>query len=77
VAIEDNGPGIPDELKPRLFKRQLAGDRMAKGSGIGLYLVKTLVNSYHGRVWAEDRVYGDRSKGSRFVVMLPAAAKPR
>jgi PAS domain S-box-containing protein len=77
VAIEDNGPGIPDELKPRLFKRQLSGDRMVKGSGIGLYLVKTLVNSYHGRVWAEDRVYGDRSKGSRFVVMLPAATKPR
>ncbi|AFD00325.1 putative PAS sensor signal transduction histidine kinase [Methanocella conradii HZ254] len=72
VAVEDNGPGIPDELKARLFKRQLGGDKMAKGSGIGLYLVKTLVNSYHGRVWAEDRVYGDRSKGSRFVVMLPA-----
>lgn len=76
VSIEDNGPGIPDELKARLFKRQLGGDKIAKGSGIGLYLVKTLVNSYHGRVWAEDRVYGDRSRGSRFVVMLPAA-KPR
>ncbi|MDI6895866.1 PAS domain S-box protein [Methanocella conradii] len=72
VAVEDNGPGVPDELKARLFKRRLGGDKMAKGSGIGLYLVKTLVNSYHGRVWAEDRVYGDRSKGSRFVVMLPA-----
>jgi signal transduction histidine kinase len=40
--------------------------------GLGLYLVKTLVDSYGG-VWAEDRVPGDHTKGARFVVMLPAA----
>ncbi len=71
VAVEDNGPGIPEEIKPILFTRSLRGTPKVKGSGIGLYLVKTLVRSYNGRVWAEDRVQGDRTKGSRFVVMLP------
>lgn len=40
-----------------------------------MYLVKTLVDSDHGRAWAEDRVSGDHGNGSRFVVMLPAMEK--
>jgi signal transduction histidine kinase len=41
--------------------------------GLGLYLVKSLVDSYGGRVWIEDRVKDDHTKGARFVVMLPVA----
>jgi PAS domain S-box-containing protein len=70
VCVEDNGPGIPDEMKGRVFNRMHKGS--ARGMGLGLYLVKTLVESYHGKVWVEDRVKGDHSKGARFVVMLPA-----
>ena len=73
VSVEDNGPGIPDDLKKAIFERMRRGDTKAKGSGLGLYLVRTLVESYGGRVWVEDRVQGDRSRGSRFVVMLPMA----
>jgi signal transduction histidine kinase len=40
--------------------------------GIGLYLVKPLVDSYGGRVWVEDRAPGDHTQGARFVVQLPA-----
>jgi signal transduction histidine kinase len=72
VSIEDNGPGIPDEMKDKVFNRLQRGDTRARGMGLGLYLVKTLVESYHGRVWVEDRVAGDHTKGSRFVVLLPA-----
>jgi signal transduction histidine kinase len=43
--------------------------------GLGLYIVKTLVESYGGRVWVEDRVAGDHTKGARFVVMLPTVEK--
>ena len=43
--------------------------------GLGLYLVKSLVESYGGRVWVEDRIAGDHTKGARFVVMLPAVEK--
>lgn len=75
VAVEDNGPGIADDLKVRIFNRHLRGNTKAKGSGIGLFLVRTLVEDYGGRVWVEDRVSGDRSQGSKFLVQLPAAGK--
>jgi signal transduction histidine kinase len=73
VVIEDNGPGICGDNKEKLFQRFGHGKTKTSGSGLGLYLVKTLVESYHGKVWAEDRVAGDCTKGARFVVLLPAA----
>jgi signal transduction histidine kinase len=75
VSVEDNGPGIKDELKERLFSRFSRGETKAKGSGLGLYLVKTLVDSFHGRIWVEDSVPGDHTKGAKFIVTLPAAAQ--
>ncbi|MCD1294996.1 hypothetical protein CUJ83_08295 [Methanocella sp. CWC-04] len=72
VIVEDNGTGIPDEFKARVFKRLLKGSIKVKGMGLGLYLVKSLVESYNGRVWVEDRVPGDHTKGAKFVVLLPA-----
>ncbi len=73
VSIEDNGPGIPDELKGRLFKRFQSGKTPTSGKGLGLYLVKKLVEGFHGAVWVEDRMPGDYRRGSRFVIVLPAA----
>ncbi len=75
VAVEDNGPGIPDAMKEAIFERMCQGDTKMRGSGLGLYFVKKLVGSYGGRVWAEDCVPGDPGKGSRFVVLLPAVDK--
>ncbi len=74
VAVEDNGPGIEDTIKTKLFQRFSRGKTNAKGSGLGLYLVKTLVESFHGNIKVEDRVPGDYSQGVRFVVALPAAS---
>jgi len=73
VDIEDNGPGIPDNVKPVLFNRMQRGRTTAKGHGLGLYLVRTVLNMFDGRVWADDRVPGDHTQGSRFVVLLPVA----
>ena len=73
--VEDNGPGIPDEMKDRIFNRLQRGGSEANSNGLGLYIAKSLVESYDGRVWAEDRVPGDHTKGARFVVMLPLAGK--
>ncbi len=75
VSVEDNGPGVPDSFKLKVFNRLLRGDAGAKGMGLGLYIVKTLVDSFQGRVWVEDRVPGDHRKGAKFVVMLPALYK--
>ncbi len=75
VDIADDGPGIPDDMKPRVFDRFARGTTKARGKGLGLYLVKALVDSFQGCVWVEDRVPGEYGKGSKFVVMLPAAKK--
>jgi PAS domain S-box-containing protein len=72
ISIEDDGPGIPDDNKSRIFERMIRGDTKAKGSGLGLYLVKTLVRSFNGKVWVENRIAGDYTKGSRFMIRLPA-----
>jgi len=74
VAVEDNGPGIPDSLKALIFDRSHTGKKL-RGKGLGLYIVNTLVGDFHGKVWAEDRVPGDHTKGARFVVMLPTIEK--
>ena len=73
TIVEDNGPGIPDDMKDRIFSRLLRGGTKASGAGLGTYLVRRLVEDYHGRVWAEDRLAGDHSQGARFVVLLPVA----
>ncbi|MCD1295064.1 hypothetical protein CUJ83_08645 [Methanocella sp. CWC-04] len=72
VTIEDNGPGINDELKKKLFERLSQSRRSVSGKGFGLYLINMLVDDFGGRFWVEDRVHGDHSKGCKFVVMLPA-----
>jgi PAS domain S-box-containing protein len=72
IMIEDNGHGIPDARKERLFNRFSRDNSKVKGSGLGLFLVKSLIESYGGKVWVEDRIKGDYTKGSRFVIMLPS-----
>jgi signal transduction histidine kinase len=72
VDVEDNGPGIPDEIKVKVFNRFQRGSSNAHGRGLGLHLVKKIVQEFGGTVWVEDSVSGDRTKGARFVVYLPA-----
>jgi PAS domain S-box-containing protein len=71
VAIEDNGNGIPDEKKDEIFQRFRRGQTKAKGTGLGLYLVRSLVESFGGRVEVRNRVPEDYTKGTRFLVYLP------
>jgi PAS domain S-box-containing protein len=72
VEISDHGPGIPDDLKNRIFARytQRVGEK-AQGSGIGLTLVQRIIDRYGGRIWVEDRIKGKHSKGSKIIFLLP------
>ena len=71
VSIADNGIGIPDSKKNIVFGRYRSLGERPHGSGIGLSIVRALVEAYRGMVWVEDRVPGDPSKGSVFRVALP------
>jgi len=72
VIVEDNGIGIPPESLPSVFEMftQVSREkgRSSSGLGIGLALVKGLVEMHDGRVWAES---AGENQGSRFVVRLP------
>ena len=76
LRVLDNGPGVPDSQKDSIFGK---GERglASEGTGIGLYLVTQLVQSYGGSVWVEDRAApsgsDDDHDGAAFVVELPAA----
>ncbi|HTX44595.1 MAG TPA: HAMP domain-containing sensor histidine kinase, partial [Methanocella sp.] len=72
VIIEDNGPGIPGDVKESIFTRFKRGETRTGGRGLGLYIVKMLVDEFGGRVWVEDRVPGDYRQGARFVILMPA-----
>ncbi|WP_424356726.1 PAS domain S-box protein [Methanocella sp. MCL-LM] len=73
VSVEDNGRGIPDEKKDLIFLRFKRGQTAVKGTGLGLYIVRTLVESFDGKVEVEDRIPGDHTLGARFNVYLPVA----
>jgi signal transduction histidine kinase len=68
----DNGRGIPDEMKTDIFKKYKT-DTKSTGMGLGLSLVKKIIEKYNGQIWVEDKVQGDYQKGSNFVVLIPLA----
>ena len=70
ITVSDHGKGIQDLMKKDLFERFYS---KAKGSGLGLSIVKTLVERYKGKIWVGDRVYEDYTQGTTFGMIFPAA----
>jgi K+-sensing histidine kinase KdpD len=74
LIVEDEGPGIPVELRERVFDKfframrdgDLAGNKL--GTGMGLAIAKGIVEAHGGRIWIESVT---DSKGARVVVLLP------
>lgn len=75
VSISDHGPGIPDERKSAIFLgvQKFLPAEPARGMGLGLSIVKSLLDLYGGEVWVEDREPGHHEKGAVFFVRLAAA----
>jgi signal transduction histidine kinase len=73
LVVEDDGPGVPPEMRPELFKRFFRGDAQtnaASGAGLGLAIVRDIAVLHGGDIFYEDAPGG----GSRFVIRLPLAA---
>ncbi|RKH42960.1 sensor histidine kinase [Corallococcus sicarius] len=69
VEVEDNGPGIPEAVLPRLFEPFFTTKPPGKGTGLGLALCREYVARAGGTLEAENRAEG----GARFILRLPAA----
>ena len=73
LRVVDTGPGIPPAEQPYLFDKFFRASNIPEdvaGTGLGLSIVKSIVDSHDGRIWVESAL----GKGSRFTVVLPAAA---
>jgi signal transduction histidine kinase len=68
VEIADDGPGIPDELKDRVFNAFFT--TKAQGSGLGLAIVRKIIDAHDGRI----DVTSSSGQGTRFTVTLPVSA---
>ena len=71
LEFTDNARGILDIEKSEILKKGFKKDRRSQGLGIGLSLVKKIVDGYNGRIWVENRVPEDHSKGSNFILLIP------
>ncbi|MGB8936231.1 MAG: HAMP domain-containing sensor histidine kinase [Candidatus Nitrosopolaris sp.] len=66
VSIKDTGSGIDPEIKPKLFSKFVTNS--PGGTGIGLFISKSIVEAHGGRIWAENNANG---KGATFAFSLP------
>jgi two-component system sensor histidine kinase VicK len=71
ISVSDNGIGIPKDDLPKLFQRFFRSSNTlsldSKGTGLGLYIAKVIVERHQGKIWAEST----ENKGSTFYIALP------
>lgn len=66
VKVKDSGTGIDPEIFPRLFEK--FASKSFQGTGLGVYISKSIVQAYNGKIWAENNSGG---KGTTFAFSLP------
>ena len=66
VSVSDNGKGIDSEIMPRLFTK--FATKSFDGTGLGLFISKSIVEAHGGKMWAENNADG---KGATFYFSLP------
>ena len=75
VWVRDEGPGVPEPDRERVFERFYRVRRTGPGAGLGLAVVKELVALHGGRVWMDSATSGDESVGAVVSFTLPAAGE--
>jgi signal transduction histidine kinase len=74
VSVIDHGPGVDPESLERIFDKLVRGnDHAVTGTGLGLYIVRRIVEAHHGRIWCES-VPGNRTA---FTFELPLSPSDR
>ncbi len=73
VSVEDSGGGIPEERISELFEKfsQLDREDSRRGTGLGLYICKKIIDAHQGKIWAESTL----GQGSRFCFTLPTPSE--
>lgn len=75
-SVLDNGPGVPEDHRERIFERFYQVDTSrsgGEGTGLGLAICKHIVEAHGGRIWAESNANGG---GGKFVFTLPGVTEP-
>ena len=72
IRVADTGKGIDPSIRPRLFEKFVTKSEKAKGTGLGLYLCKAIVEAHGGKIWADDNV--EAGRGAIFAFTLPVEA---
>ncbi|WP_373521954.1 sensor histidine kinase, partial [Aquiflexum sp.] len=67
ISISDNGPGIPPEIKDKIFQPFFTTKPTGQGTGLGLSLSYDIVKAHGGQL----TVNSEEEKGSEFIIILP------
>jgi len=70
IQFKDNGRGIENSQKLNIFEQSTLEAQSFNRLGLGLSLVKKLLENYNGKIYVEDRVEGDYTLGSNFIILL-------
>ena len=73
ISVADFGSGVPPEKRKKIFERYGEFRKRGSGSGLGLFIIQTLIERYDGQVWIENTIKGDYSKGTTFKLELQKA----
>jgi signal transduction histidine kinase len=70
VSVKDNGQGIDPDILPKLFTKFASKSEIGGGTGLGLFISKSIIESHGGKIWAENN---KDTKGATFSFSLPLA----
>jgi two-component system phosphate regulon sensor histidine kinase PhoR len=75
IEFKDNGIGIKEERKESIFKRGFKKEKSRGGMGLGLSLAKRIIRKYGGQIRVENRIKGDPTQGSNFIILIEEAKR--